>query len=126
MTGLRTAACAVLVALLSSATLGSAVLAEEAVDAPGAELRGLDKMASTTSELPVHNGQTQRFGELTISVSACRFPKDNPSADAWAHLTINDQTGATLFSGWMSAASPALSALDHPRYDVWLIRCISS
>ena len=126
MTGLRSVGCGMLVALLCSATPGSAVLADEAVDAPGAELRGLDKMASSTSELSVRNGQTRTFGELTVSVSACRFPKDNPSADAWAHLTISDQTGATLFSGWMSAASPALSALDHPRYDVWLIRCISS
>ena len=29
----------------------------------------------------------------------------------------------TLFSGWMFASSPGLSALEHPVYDVWVIRC---
>lgn len=28
-----------------------------------------------------------------------------------------------LFSGWMFASSPGLSALEHPVYDVWVIRC---
>jgi hypothetical protein len=26
----------------------------------------------------------------------------------------------------MIASSPAISALDHPRYDVWVLRCIIS
>jgi hypothetical protein len=29
----------------------------------------------------------------------------------------------TIFSGWMFASSPALSALQHPVYDVWVIDC---
>ena len=28
-----------------------------------------------------------------------------------------------LFSGWMFASSPGLNALEHPVYDVWVIRC---
>jgi hypothetical protein len=31
-----------------------------------------------------------------------------------------------LFSGWMFASSPGLSALEHPTYDVWVISCNSS
>ena len=31
----------------------------------------------------------------------------------------------TIFSGWMLASSPALNALEHPRYDVWVLRCIT-
>lgn len=30
---------------------------------------------------------------------------------------------ARIFSGWMFASSPGLSALDHPIYDVWVIDC---
>ena len=33
---------------------------------------------------------------------------------------------ALTFAGWMIADSPALNALDHPRYDVWVLRCITS
>ena len=29
-----------------------------------------------------------------------------------------------IFSGWMFASSPALSAMNHPVYDVWVIDCI--
>lgn len=29
-----------------------------------------------------------------------------------------------LFSGWMLASKPAISALDHPVYDVWVIDCV--
>jgi len=28
-----------------------------------------------------------------------------------------------VFSGWMFASSPGLSALEHPVYDVWVIEC---
>lgn len=106
--------------------MGGGAWGEPIMDAPGAELRGLDKMASATSDLTVRDGATQAFGELQVSVSDCRFPQDSPATDAWAHLTISTQKGKTLFSGWMSAASPALSAMDDPRYDVWLVRCISN
>jgi hypothetical protein len=34
--------------------------------------------------------------------------------------SLND---TPVFSGWMIASSPALNAMDHPRYDVWLLRC---
>ena len=29
-----------------------------------------------------------------------------------------------LFSGWMFASIPALSALDHPVYDIWVLDCL--
>ena len=28
-----------------------------------------------------------------------------------------------LFTGWMFSSSPALSALEHPVYDVWVLEC---
>lgn len=35
----------------------------------------------------------------------------------------SEEEDETLFSGWMFASSPGLSALEHPVYDVWVIRC---
>lgn len=99
-------------------------------EAPGAILRGLDKVAGVTKDLTVRNGQSTEFGTLKVAVSDCRYPTDNPAADAYAHLSITETTAATpaatLFDGWMVASSPALSALDHPRYDVWVLRCTNS
>lgn len=121
--------CALGSALLLAAVAGGAfadTVAGAVVDAPGAEVRGLDKMASATRDLTIRNGATEGYGDMQVSVSDCRFPKDSAATDAWAHLTITSGKGDTLFSGWMSAASPGLSALDDPRYDVWLIRCINN
>lgn len=99
--------------------------APQAAEAAGAVLRGLDKMAGATSDLTVRNGETADFGPLKVTVSDCRYPSGDPAADAWAHLSITDGSGTRLFDGWMVASSPALSALDHPRYDIWVIRCMS-
>lgn len=113
-----------LVALLVAGLLPAA--AQEVASGKGAVLRGLDKVAGTTSDLRILNGETATLGPLAVAVNDCRFPKDNPSADAFAHVTITAAGSQTLFDGWMIASSPALSALDHPRYDVWAIACINS
>ncbi len=100
--------------------------AQEAVAAPGAVLRWLDKVSGATDDIEVSRGQAVTRGRLTILVEDCRYPADNPTGEAWAHLTIRDSlVPDPVFSGWMIASSPALSALDHSRYDVWLLRCIT-
>lgn len=35
----------------------------------------------------------------------------------------DDDADSTLFSGWMFASSPALNALEHPVYDIWVVDC---
>lgn len=106
--------------------LASPLSAEDVTDAPGAILRGLDKVSGVATDLTIKNGGSAAFGTLQVSVSDCRLPKDNPAADAYAHVKIANASGTVLFDGWMVATSPALSALDDPRYDVWVMRCISS
>ncbi|GAB1363966.1 DUF2155 domain-containing protein [Rhodobacter sp.] len=94
-------------------------------DAPGGVLRWLDKLTGQTGDMELARGQSASNGRLTIQLDACRYPSDNPAADAQAHLTVMDSTRADpVFSGWMLASSPALSAMDHPRYDVWVLRCV--
>lgn len=101
--------------------------AENVASAPGAVVRGLDKMSGETTDFSIRSGEKVPFGRLTIAVSDCRYPVDDPTSNAYAHLTITQDDGGTpVFSGWMIASSPALSALDHPRYDVWVLRCMSS
>ncbi len=88
-------------------------------------LRFLDKLTSVTGDVTLSRGQAAQFGRLVVQLDSCRYPSENPTADASAHLTVvEDSTQATLFTGWMVASSPALSALDHPRYDVWVLSCV--
>ena len=99
--------------------------AQDFAEAPGGVLRWLDKLTGQTGDMELSRGQSASNGRLTIQLDACRYPADNPAADAQAHLTVMDATQAEpVFAGWMLASSPALSALDHPRYDVWVLRCV--
>jgi len=89
-----------------------------------AELRTLDTLTGVVKDLAIEVGQTVSYERLTISVKECRYPKDNPNSDAFAYVTIQDvRESKPRFDAWMIASSPALSALEHPRYDVWLLRC---
>jgi hypothetical protein len=114
------------VALLGIAAVLAALPApaQEVRSAPGAVLRWLDKMAGAAADIEIRRGQPVTRGRLTILLDDCRYPADNPGGEAWAHLTIHDSlVAAPVFVGWMIASSPALSALDHARYDVWVLRC---
>jgi hypothetical protein len=124
-----------LAALLLALGAGQAVAAQSA--APGAaeevvevsvvHLRGLDTLNGVTQDVVVRVGETVRFGHLEIIAESCRVPRDAPTADAYAFLQIRDvREPSPRFSGWMFASSPALSALDHPRYDIWVVSCSSS
>ena len=97
---------------------------ERVVSAPTAILRGLDKTSGMSRDLEIERDDPIAFGALSIVMRDCRYPEGNPNGDAYVNLLVAARnTGATIFEGWMVASSPALMALDHPRYDVWAIRC---
>ncbi len=113
-----------LMAVLLSASVASAQ--QKVESGPGAMLRGLDKVSGQTVDVEVRNGQTESVFGLDVALGDCRYPVENPTGDAFAYLTIWEQGKAQqLFDGWMIATSPALNALDHARYDVWVIRCMT-
>lgn len=88
-------------------------------------LRVLDKLDGSTADIELAPGEEGQIGSLMIVMGECRYPADNPSGDAYALVsirTIADDTA--LFEGWMIASAPALNAMDHPRYDVWVLRCV--
>ena len=99
----------------------------EVISAQGGELRVLDKLTGEVTDLQLQQGQTGSLGFLSVTLNACRYPADNPSGDAYVEVLVLDRKESTLlFSGWMLASAPALNAMDHPRYDVWALRCITS
>ncbi|QPM89087.1 DUF2155 domain-containing protein [Pseudooceanicola algae] len=111
------------VTLLATGLMAGPAVAQDAAEpGTGAMLRGLDRIDATTTDLELRNGATAPFGDLEITLKECRYPMGNPSGDAYAYLSIR-QDGRDLFDGWMIASSPALNALDHFRYDIWVLRC---
>lgn len=98
-----------------------------AIQAPGAALRGLDKVSGQVIDLDLSVGQSAELGRIKVTLGECRYPEDNPTGEAYAWLEIEDPLrSAPVFEGWMVASSPALNAMDHARYDVWVIRCTTA
>ena len=103
------------------------ILAQDAEETNVAEIRWLDR---TTGRLETHLitvGFPLTVGGLDVHLQACRYPKGQISLDAFALFNIYDTRNTDqLFEGWMVGSSPALNALEHPRYDVWVLRCKTS
>jgi len=98
----------------------------EGEDRLGAEIRQLDKMTGATETFSIAAGGRAEAGRLTIELARCLSPAENAPRGTRAYLIIHDTKhpgSPPAFEGWMFAESPALSALDHPRYDVWVISC---
>ena len=113
------------------AALSSAALAqdEQPTNVPQkvAVLRGLDKTTARVSEMAVQVGKPFRFGALEVVVRACmaRPPEEPPEHTAFLDVQEISPAGekSAVFKGWVFASTPALNAVEHPIYDVWLIKC---
>lgn len=114
--------------LIQSDTLG------DAGDGPAglvAVARALDKVTARSTELELPIGTPVRFGTLVITARACRSRPPEEPPETFAFLEIDDvppdrpdnAKGVRVFTGWMMASSPALNALEHPVYDVWVLSC---
>ena len=93
----------------------------------GAVLRALDKLNGTVTDIEVGDRQSQAVGRIEVTLDDCRYPEGDPAGDAYAFLTVREVGVADpVFRGWMIASAPALNPMDHPRYDVWVLRCMTS
>lgn len=103
---------------------GAPALAQER---PIAVLRALDKVTARVSTIEAPVGREVRFGTLRILVRTCkkRPPEETPETAMFLEILDLRPQGAPqrVFTGWMFASSPALSAMEHPTYDVWPIDC---
>ena len=90
-------------------------------------LEGLDKITARVSKFEAPVGAAVQFGTLAVRVRDCEKspPEDAPESAAFVEIdeTRPGETRNRVFSGWMFASSPALSALEHPVYDVILLDC---
>ena len=90
-------------------------------------LQGLDKITARVSKFEAPVGNVVRFGTLSIRVRDCERNPPEETPESAAFLEIDElrpgEARVRLFSGWMFASSPALSALEHPVYDVNLLDC---
>jgi len=119
-----------LAVLLVVGIAGGPVYADTYIDMSTAVLQGLDKVTARVSTLDAGVGQTVHFGSLEITVRSCRKrpPEEEPESAAFLEIREKkaDEEPKLLFSGWMFASSPAISALEHPVYDLWVVDCMNA
>ena len=119
--------------LLQRVLLAAALVAIS--DAAQAEttavLQGLDKTTARVSRFEAPVDKSVRFGTLVITVKACvkRPPEEPPESSAFLIIDevrpgdANNVVSNRVFSGWMFASSPAVSALEDPIYDINVLDC---
>lgn len=112
---------AALVALLA------APAAAATISNPIASFSGLDKITGRITNFDVYIDETVQFGALQITPRVCytRPPTETQRTSVFLEVDQVSLKGGTqrVFTGWMFADSPALNAIDHPVYDIWLVDC---
>jgi hypothetical protein len=117
--------------LALGAGLGAALLVQPAQAGTVAVLQGLDKTTARVATINAPLDQQVRYGNLLITARACVKHPPTETPESAAFLVIDElppdagpkSRPERIFSGWMFASSPALSALENPVYDVSVLDC---
>ncbi|WP_458790106.1 DUF2155 domain-containing protein [Yoonia sp. MH D7] len=113
--------------LIAALCFAQSASAQQAGEATAGVVRVLDKVTGAVTDLRLSAGETATLGHLSVTLEECRYPTANPNGDAFTKLTVvYRDLVEPIFRGWMIASAPALNAMEHPRYDVWALRCITS
>ena len=95
-----------------------------------ARLQAMDKITGRVSVIDVPVNGEKAFGSLSIVIRSCqtRPAEEAPDNFAFADITDKNLQGEefNIFKGWMISSSPATHAVEHPIYDVWLLKCIDT
>lgn len=90
-------------------------------------VRILDKITAESRTFDLDINKTVAFGSLRIRPMTCKKspPIEEPESASFLQIWEKMHVGSDewVFSGWMFASSPSLSAMEHPVYDVWVIDC---
>ena len=95
-------------------------------------IEAIDKITAESMRFEVEvGGRPVRFNEaLIFTARACEVSASNElveDAIAYLDVTLQPKAGGTsprqIFRGWMFSSTPALSGLQHPIYDAWVVGC---
>ena len=111
----------------ASATAITDIAPDPLASLNGIKLQVLDKVTARISVLEGPLGGVQNFGNLEIIARVCWKSPPTAQPENAALLDIYEsKAGASpkrIFTGWMFSSSPALSALEHPVYDITVLEC---
>ena len=116
--------------VLIGAIFGAQSVKAETIANPVVEFAGLDKVTGRIIKFDVYIDETVQFGALQLTPRACYSRPANEAQRTTVFVEVDQvslkQTLTRIFTGWMFADSPALNAVDHAVYDIWLVDCKKS
>lgn len=100
------------------------------LDMNTAQMQAMDKITGRVSVINVPvNGEVE-FGSFSIVVRACKTRPPEETPENFAFVDVVDQNNneqpMNIFRGWMMSSTPGLNAVEHPIYDVWLLKCMDT
>lgn len=111
------------------AALSAPAIAKE-IETNTAKLQAMDKITGRVNVIEAPVNSVVKFGSFSIIVRACKTRPPEETPDNYAFVDVvdigQDNQQQNIFKGWMISSSPALNAVEHPIYDVWLLQCINS
>lgn len=114
--------------VLSSLIIISCAHAAE-IDMNMAQMQAMDKITGRVSLIEVPVGGNVTFGTFSIVVRSCKTKTEEEVPENFAFVDVTDKSfnneEYNIFKGWMLSSSPAVNAVEHPIYDVWLIKCFN-
>jgi hypothetical protein len=117
----------ILLSFLSAAAFASLSYATE-IETNKVVIRGVDKITGHMNTITANVGELVEFGSMTIYAEKCftRPPEETPENSAFLMITEpeKDNTSKIVFNGWMFSSNPAISAMEHPIYDIWVLACV--
>lgn len=95
------------------------------IETDSAVLRTMDKITGRVQKIMVERGKQTQVGTLTVLMERClkRPPEETPENAAFLTIMDEDMPEKPAFRGWMFSSNPALSAMEHPVYDIWVVEC---
>ncbi|NCB49562.1 MAG: DUF2155 domain-containing protein [Alphaproteobacteria bacterium] len=93
-------------------------------------LRALDKVTGRFTTLEADVGTEIKFGNMFIYPEVCykNPPEEAPENKAFLTVFVRfpNENEKQIFKGWMFSSDPALSAMDNPVYDLWVMDCFET
>ena len=115
------------IAALLLLLLSSGPASAQTLEGSGVRLQGLDKITARIFAFEAPLGETVSFGYLQIVARACLATPEDDVPESSAFLEVSEaKPGAEpvrVFTGWMFASSPSVSAMEHAVYDLWVVGC---
>lgn len=114
---------------LSAVLLSASSVYAAEVDTNMAQMQAMDKITGKVNVIEVPVGGEVKFGSFSVVVRSCKTNSEDEIPENFAFVDVTDKSfdkdEFNIFKGWMFSSSPAVNAVEHPIYDVWLLKCFN-